>query len=121
MCSCHKCLCPSSTLQPCYYGLLEGANNLEDLTDPFIFEVYARAVLRSTAWLGTESVLGSPKEPLTNLRISEGGWSDAALQDEHQVGGFPVLFSDFVSDCLSPVIATPWMIGMVQCPFQSAD
>ena len=59
-------LIPTAPFNPATNGL-QGADFLEDLTDPSIFEVYARAVLRSTAWLGTESLLESPKEPLTNL------------------------------------------------------
>lgn len=98
-------LAPTAPFNPATNGL-QGAHYLEDLTSPSILEVYALTVhidsnvLIRIAWLGTKSLLGSPKEPLTSLRISEGGWSDAALQDEHQVGSFATLLSGFVSDFL---------------------
>ena len=65
-------LVPTASFNPATNGL-QGADNIEDRTVPSIFEVYAWTVLFSTACLESESLPESPKEPLINLWIFEGG------------------------------------------------
>ena len=80
---------PPAPFNPGSNELIEGADSLEDLTEP-------------------------PKASSTSLRISEGDWFDAAPEDEHYVMEFPFRFchvrSLSVCHCY-PEDNPPWMIG----------